>query len=83
VMLAVLCTARFASGSAALVCAALAAVLGPVAEIVLVELDAARYGLSADGLFGVAVWLVPLYFAFGAVVSRLTELLVGRDSASA
>jgi hypothetical protein len=80
VMLAVLCTARFASGPAALVCAASAAVLGPVAEIVLVELDAARYGVSADGLFGVAVWLVPLYFAFGAVVSRLTELLVGRSA---
>jgi hypothetical protein len=81
IMLAVLCVARFASGPAALVCAASAAVLGPVAEIVLVELDAARYGPSADGLFGVAVWLVPLYFAFGAVVSRLTELLVGRTAA--
>jgi hypothetical protein len=83
VMLAVLCVARFASGPAALACAASAALLGPVAEIVLVELDAARYGVSADGLFGVAVWLVPLYFAFGAVVSRLTELLVGRSASGA
>lgn len=80
VMLAVLCVARFASGWAALLCAASAAVLGPAAEIVLVEVEAARYAPSADGLLGVAAWLVPLYFAFGAVVSRLTELLVGRDA---
>jgi len=80
VMLAVICVARFASGPPALICALAAAVLGPIAEIVLVEVGAARYGIDADGLFGVAVWLPALYFAFGAVVSRLTELLVAEPA---
>lgn len=82
VMLTVLCVARYASGAAALVCGAAAAVLGPVVEIVVVEIDAARYGESCDGLFGVAWWLVPLYFAFGVAVSRLAELWAGRSAAA-
>jgi hypothetical protein len=76
VMAAVLCLLRFGSGFPALVCAISAAVLGPLAEILLVEAGAAEYGPSCDGLFGVALWLPALYFAFGAVVSRLTELLM-------
>ena len=86
VMLSVICVARFASGGPALICAIAAAVLGPIAEIVLVEVGAAEYGPNSDGLFGVALWLPALYFAFGAVVSRLTELLVAEpasDSAPA
>ncbi len=81
VMAAVLCATRFASGPPALICACAAAVLGPVAEIVLVQLDVARYGLDSDGLFGVALWLPALYFAFGVVVARLTELLVAPSAA--
>ena len=80
VMLAVICVARFASGTPALICGLAAAVLGPIAEIVLVDIDAARYGLDSDGLFGVALWLPALYFAFGTVVSRLTELLVAEPA---
>lgn len=74
VMLAALLAARFASGPAALICGLAAAVVGPIAEIVLVEVDAAAYGADADGLGGVALWLPALYFAFGVVVSRLVEL---------
>jgi hypothetical protein len=55
----------------ALVVAVAAAVLGPLAEIVLVELDAASYAADADELAGVAPWLPALYFAAGAVASGL------------
>jgi hypothetical protein len=74
-MLAVLAATRFASGPAALACGLAAAVVGPVAEIVLVNGDIAAYAPTCDGLFGVALWLPALYFAFGVVVSRLTELI--------
>ena len=82
VMLAVVCAARFASGLPALICGLAAAIVGPIAEIVLVDVDAARYGVDADGLFGVALWLPALYFAFGVVVSRLTELMVAEPAAA-
>jgi hypothetical protein len=58
----------------AVICGALAAVLGPVAEIALVEAGVFRYGESCDQLFGVGPWLVPLYFAFGVVAALLGEL---------
>jgi hypothetical protein len=74
-MLAVLAATRFASGPAALACGLAAAVVGPVAEIVLVKADVAAYAPTCDGLFGVALWLPALYFAFGVVVSRLIELV--------
>lgn len=48
-----------------------AAVIGPVAEIVIVEIGAASYAADADGLAGVAPWLPCLYFAAGAVATRL------------
>ena len=48
-----------------------AAVAGPVAEIVLVEVGAASYAADSDGLGGVAPWLPCLYFAAGAVASGL------------
>jgi hypothetical protein len=55
----------------ALLTAAAAAVLGPLAEIGIVEAGAASYANDSDGLFGVAPWLPCLYFAAGAVASRL------------
>ena len=75
-MLAVLAATRFASGPAALACGLAAAVVGPLAEIVLVKADVAAYAPSCDGLFGVPMWLPALYFAFGVVVSRLAELIM-------
>jgi len=74
-MLAALAATRFASGRAAVACGLAAAVVGPVAEIVLVKAGVAAYARSCDGLFGVALWLPALYFTFGVVVSRLTELI--------
>ncbi len=71
---AILIAARFGGGMPALVCAVSAAVLGPLAEILIVEADLAMYAPTADGLFGVAEWLPALYFAFGIVAARLAEL---------
>jgi hypothetical protein len=53
----------------AFVVAAVAAVLGPAAEILLVAVDAASY--ADDGLAGVAPWLPCLYFAAGSVAAGL------------
>ena len=52
----------------AFVIATVAAIAGPAAEALLVELGAATY---ADDAFGVAPWLPCLYFAAGAVASGL------------
>ena len=76
--LAILIAARFGGGIPALVCAVLAAILGPLAEILIVEADLAMYAPSADGLLGVAEWLPALYFAFGIVAARLAELIPPR-----
>jgi hypothetical protein len=76
--LAVLVAVCLADGRPALICGALAALLGPVVEIVVVEAEWARYHETADSLLGVAPWLVPLYFAFGVVAARLGELAVAR-----
>jgi hypothetical protein len=57
-----------------------AAVVGPLAEIGIVALGAAEYAPDADGLAGVAPWLPCLYFAAGAVASRLWAA-VARDGA--
>ena len=78
VMLAALIACWLAGGRPAIVCGLAAAVAGPVAEILIVELDLAEYAPSADSLFGVALWLPALYFAFGFVAARLAELLVAR-----
>jgi hypothetical protein len=78
VMLAALIASWLAGGRPAVVCGLAAAIAGPVAEIVIVELDLAEYADSADTLFGVALWLPALYFAFGFVAARLAELLVAR-----
>lgn len=56
-------------GTLAVACAA--AVAGPLAEIGIVAVGAARYEHGVDQLAGVAPWLPGLYFAAGAVASRL------------
>jgi hypothetical protein len=56
------------------VCGVIAAVVGPVVEIVLVETGVFAYLPGSDGLFGVGPFLPPLYFAFGVVVALLGEL---------
>ena len=58
----------------ALVCGVLAAVVGPVVEIGLVEVGVFRYSADCDSLFGVGPWLPPLYFAFGVVAALLGEV---------
>jgi hypothetical protein len=78
VMLAVLVASWLGGGTPALICALAAAVVGPVAEIVIVEVDLAEYAPAADSLGGVALWLPALYFAFGYVAARLAEFLVAR-----
>jgi hypothetical protein len=80
VVLAALVACWLGGGVPAIVCGIAAAVVGPIAEIIIVELDLAMYSPLADSLFGVALWLPALYFAFGVVVARLAELLVARRS---
>jgi hypothetical protein len=79
-MLAVLVACWLGGGRAALACGIAAAVVGPLAEIAIVELELAAYAPSADTLGGVALWLPALYFAFGFVAARLAELLVAARS---
>jgi hypothetical protein len=55
--------------------AAAAAVVGPLAEILIVAAGAARYAPNVDELAGVAPWLPGLYFAAGAVAFRLWDAL--------
>lgn len=55
-----------------------AAVIGPVVEIVIAEAGLFAYHEASGGLFGVAPWLVPLYFAFGVVVALLAEIAARR-----
>lgn len=76
--LAALVCVWLADGPPALACGLIAALFGPVIEIVAIEAELARYHEAADGLFGVAPWLVPLYFAFGVVTARLGELVLAR-----
>jgi hypothetical protein len=78
--LAVIVACWLGGGIPALVCGIAAAVVGPLAEMAIVELDLAEYSAAADELAGVALWLPALYFAFGFVAARLAELLVARRS---
>jgi hypothetical protein len=78
VMLAVIVACFLADGPG-LVCGLAAAVVGPVAEIVIVELDLSKYTALNDSLFGVGLWLPGLYFAFGVAVARITELLAAHQ----
>lgn len=59
-------------------CGTVIAVIGPAVEIALVHLDVFAYHPASDGLFGVAPFLVPLYFAFGVVAALIGELAVAR-----
>ncbi|KWX68858.1 hypothetical protein [Mycobacterium sp. NAZ190054] len=59
-------------------CGAAIAVIGPAVEIALVRLGVFAYHPDSDELFGVAPFLVPLYFAFGVVAALLGELVVAR-----
>jgi hypothetical protein len=61
----------------ALVVALAAAVAGPLVEIGVVAAGAASYADDSDGLAGVAPWLPCLYFAAGAVGSRLWRAVAG------
>ncbi len=79
-MLAALVAARFADCWAALLCGTLAAVVGPAIEIAVVKADVAAYGASVEGLFGVALWLPSLYFAFGVVAAMLGEMAAASRS---
>lgn len=54
---------------------AIAAVTGPIVEMLVVALGAAGYAPSADQLAGVAPWLPCLYFAAGSVAFRLWDVL--------
>jgi hypothetical protein len=59
-------------------CGVLAAVGGPVVEIVLVKVGVFRYADDSSALFGVGPWLPPLYFSFGVVVALLAEIAVAQ-----
>ena len=52
-----------------------AAVLGPIAEMLVSASGAAHYASDADALGGVAPWLPCLYFAAGAVASGVLGAL--------
>jgi hypothetical protein len=61
--------------------AAGAAVLGPIAEMLVAASGASHYASDSDGLGGVAPWLPCLYFAAGAVASGVIDAVqVKRES---
>ena len=64
-------------------CGVVAAFVGPLAEVVIVELELARFAEAAYSLFGVALWLPALDLAFGVVAARLADLLVSARPSSA
>ena len=74
VCLAALLYTRLGGGRGAVICGAVAALLGPLVEIIESEAGIFEYTSNVDGLLGVAPWLVPLYFAFGVASARLGEL---------
>jgi hypothetical protein len=78
-MLAVITACLIADGPG-LICGLAAALVGPVAEILIVGFNLSEYTAPNDSLVGVGLWLPPLYFAFGVAVARITELLVARES---
>jgi hypothetical protein len=62
--------------------AAGAAVLGPIAEMLVAASGAAHYASDSDALGGVAPWLPCLYFAAGAVASGILGALTGPRAAA-
>lgn len=79
VVLAVLTWCLLGDGPA-VVCGLVVAIIGPIVEIVLVELGVFAYADEADALFGVGPWLPPLYFGFGVVAALLGEYAASRRS---
>lgn len=75
--LAVLVWAWWDPSPGALLVAVTAAVLGPLGEIAVHQAGLASYAPDADGLGGVAPWLPCIYFAAGAVSSRLWSAIAG------
>lgn len=73
VVLAVITWCALGDGPGA-VCGALAAIGGPITEIALAQSGVFSYADDSNSLFGVALWLVPLYFSFGVVVALLAEI---------
>jgi hypothetical protein len=73
--LAALVLVRVGDGRPAIVCGVIAALLGPVVEMIEHSAGIFEYTDNVDDLAGVGPWLVPLYFAFGVVSARLGELL--------
>jgi hypothetical protein len=67
--------------TSSVMCGVLAAIIGPIVEIVLVKVGVFAYNADCDGLFGVGPWLVPLYFAFGVVVAMLGEI-AGKEAST-
>lgn len=63
---------------AALVCATVTAVLGPLVEIAMAQTDVFEYREGCRQLFGVPLWLPVLYALFGVVAARLGEVAVAR-----
>jgi hypothetical protein len=57
-----------------------AAIAGPLVEIGVVAAGAAGYADDSDGLAGVAPWLPCLYFAAGAVATRLWQAVAAAPS---
>jgi len=57
--------------------AAGAAIVGPIAEMLVVASGASHYTSGSDALGGVAPWLPCLYFAAGAVASGVLGALQG------
>ncbi|CAJ1497844.1 hypothetical protein MU0083_001778 [[Mycobacterium] kokjensenii] len=58
----------------AILCGTLIALVGPAVEIGIAAAGQFRYAPGSDGLFGVAPWLVPLYFAFGVIAALFGEI---------
>src|SRR5689334_8025767 len=65
-----------------LVCGAAAAVLGPAIEAWMTVVGLFSYTEGSDSLFGVALWLPALYFAFGVVAALLGEIAATRQPRS-
>ena len=76
-------TWAFLGDRASTICGVVAAVGGPLVEIAMAEAGLFHYAPGIDGLLGVAVWLVPLYFCFGVVAGCLAEGLVNRADSGA
>lgn len=58
----------------------IAALVGPVAEALISAGGLFSYTSGSDDLFGVALWLPGLYFAFGVVAALLGEIAVAKQT---